>query len=75
MHNEPRRESVCDPRFWGGHASRSALREKNDRNDDNGRRNGRRADDRNEYADAYLRARGPQAALVKQWIDYLETGK
>ena len=37
-----------------------------------------RADDRtraHEYADAYLRARGPQAALVKQWIDYLDTEK
>ena len=28
-----------------------------------------------DYADAYLRARGPQAALVKQWIDYLDTEK
>jgi Flp pilus assembly protein TadD len=37
-----------------------------------------RADDRkraHEYADAYLRARGPQAALVKQWIDYLDSEK
>ena len=28
-----------------------------------------------DYADAYLRARGPQSALVKQWIDYLDTEK
>jgi VWFA-related protein len=28
-----------------------------------------------DYADAYLRARGPQAALVKQWVDYLDTEK
>jgi VWFA-related protein len=28
-----------------------------------------------EYADAYARARGPQAALVKQWVDYLDTEK
>jgi Flp pilus assembly protein TadD len=37
-----------------------------------------RAEDRkraHDYADAYLRARGPQAALVKQWVDYLETEK
>ena len=37
-----------------------------------------RAEDRkraHEYADAYPRARGPQAALVKQWVDYLETEK
>jgi VWFA-related protein len=37
-----------------------------------------RAEDRKrarEYADAYLRSRGPQAALVKQWVDYLETDK
>ena len=37
-----------------------------------------RADDRkraHEYADAYARARGPQAALVKQWVDYLDTEK
>ena len=37
-----------------------------------------RAEDRkraHEYADAYLRARGPQAALVKQWVDYLDTEK
>jgi len=37
-----------------------------------------RADDRkraHEYADAYLRARGPQAALVKQWVDYFDTQK
>jgi VWFA-related protein len=27
------------------------------------------------YADAYLRARGPQAALVKQWVDYLDSEK
>ncbi len=26
-----------------------------------------------EYADAYSSARGPQAALVKQWVDYLDT--
>jgi Flp pilus assembly protein TadD len=35
-----------------------------------------RAEDRkraHEYADAYARARGPQAALVKQWVDYLDT--
>ena len=35
-----------------------------------------RAEDRkraHEYADAYLRARGPQSALVKQWVDYLDT--
>jgi VWFA-related protein len=34
-----------------------------------------RAEDRkraHDYADAYLRARGPQAALVKQWVDYLD---
>jgi hypothetical protein len=24
------------------------------------------------YADAYLKAKGPQAALVKQWMDALE---
>jgi tetratricopeptide (TPR) repeat protein len=37
-----------------------------------------RAEDRkraHDYADAYLRARGPQSALVKQWIDYLDTEK
>ena len=37
-----------------------------------------RAEDRkraHEYADAYARARGPQAALVKQWVDYLDTEK
>ena len=37
-----------------------------------------RAEDRkraHDYADAYQRARGPQAALVKQWIDYLDTEK
>jgi len=37
-----------------------------------------RADDRrraHDYADAYLRARGPQAALVKQWVDYLDQEK
>ncbi len=28
-----------------------------------------------DYADAYLRARGPQSALVKQWVDYLDTEK
>ena len=28
-----------------------------------------------EYADAYLRARGPQAALVKQWVDYFDSEK
>ncbi len=28
-----------------------------------------------EYADAYTRARGPRAALVKQWVDYLDTEK
>jgi VWFA-related protein len=28
-----------------------------------------------EYADAYLRARGPQAALVKQWVDYFDGEK
>jgi VWFA-related protein len=28
-----------------------------------------------EYADAYARANGPQAALVRQWVDYLETSK
>jgi VWFA-related protein len=28
-----------------------------------------------EYADAYTKARGPQAALVKQWVDYLESEK
>jgi VWFA-related protein len=26
-----------------------------------------------EYGDAYAKARGPQAALVKQWVDYLDT--
>ena len=37
-----------------------------------------RAEDRKRahaYADAYARARGPQAALVKQWVDYLDTEK
>ena len=37
-----------------------------------------RAEDRqraHDYADAYFRARGPQAALVKQWVDYLDTEK
>ena len=37
-----------------------------------------RAEDRrraHEYADAYARARGPQAALVRQWVDYLDTEK
>ena len=37
-----------------------------------------RAEDRkraHDYADAYLRARGPQSALVKQWVDYLDTEK
>jgi VWFA-related protein len=37
-----------------------------------------RSEDRkraHDYADAYLRARGPQAALVKQWVDYLDTEK
>ncbi len=37
-----------------------------------------RAEDRkraHEYAEAYLRSRGPQAALVKQWVDYLDTDK
>ena len=37
-----------------------------------------RAEDRrraHDYADAYLRSRGPQAALVKQWVDYLDTEK
>ena len=37
-----------------------------------------RAEDRkraHEYADAYLRTRGPKAALVKQWVDYLDTDK
>jgi VWFA-related protein len=28
-----------------------------------------------EYADAYARANGPQLALVKQWVDYLENEK
>ena len=28
-----------------------------------------------EYADEYARARGPQLALVKQWVDYLENEK
>jgi VWFA-related protein len=28
-----------------------------------------------EYADAYASARGPQLALVRQWVDYLENGK
>jgi VWFA-related protein len=28
-----------------------------------------------EYADAYARANGPQLALVKQWVDYLENGQ
>jgi VWFA-related protein len=28
-----------------------------------------------EYADAYARMRGPQLALVKQWVDYLESEK
>jgi VWFA-related protein len=35
-----------------------------------------RAEDRNrahQYADAYTRARGPQAALVKQWVEYLDS--
>jgi hypothetical protein len=37
-----------------------------------------RAEDRkraHDYADAYERARGPRAALVKQWVDYLDTEK
>jgi VWFA-related protein len=37
-----------------------------------------RAEDRkraHEYADTYYRARGPQAALVKQWVDYLDSEK
>ena len=37
-----------------------------------------RAEDRkraHEYAEAYAKARGPQAALVKQWVDYLDTEK
>jgi VWFA-related protein len=37
-----------------------------------------RAEDRkraHEYADAYTTARGPQVALVKQWVDYLDTEK
>jgi len=37
-----------------------------------------RAEDRkraHEYADAYMRARGPQAALVKQWVEYLDGEK
>jgi len=37
-----------------------------------------RAEDRtraHEYADAYAKARGPQAALVKQWVDYLDQEK
>ncbi|HJZ74095.1 MAG TPA: tetratricopeptide repeat protein, partial [Vicinamibacterales bacterium] len=28
-----------------------------------------------EYADAYTRANGPQQALVRQWVDYLENGQ
>jgi VWFA-related protein len=28
-----------------------------------------------EYADAYARAHGPQLALVKQWVDYLQAEK
>ena len=28
-----------------------------------------------EYADAYVRANGPQAALVRQWVDYLGNEK
>jgi VWFA-related protein len=28
-----------------------------------------------EYADEYARARGPQMALVKQWVDYLQNEK
>ena len=37
-----------------------------------------RAEDRkraHEYAEAYAKARGPQAALVKQWVDYLDSEK
>ena len=37
-----------------------------------------RAEDRkraHEYADVYASARGPRAALVKQWVDYLDTEK
>ena len=37
-----------------------------------------RAEDRkraHEYADAYMKTRGPQAALVKQWVDYLDQEK
>lgn len=37
-----------------------------------------RGDDRKRahvYAEAYTKARGPQAALVKQWVDYLDTEK
>ena len=28
-----------------------------------------------EYADAYARANGPQGALVRQWVDYLDNEK
>lgn len=28
-----------------------------------------------EYSDAYAKARGPQTALVKQWVDFLDTQK
>ncbi|HKB13593.1 MAG TPA: tetratricopeptide repeat protein, partial [Vicinamibacterales bacterium] len=28
-----------------------------------------------EYADAYARANGPQLALVRQWVDYLQNGQ
>ena len=28
-----------------------------------------------EYADAYARTNGPQLALVKQWVDYLQNEK
>ena len=37
-----------------------------------------RAEDRkraHEYADAYTNAQGPQAALVKQWVDFLDSEK
>jgi hypothetical protein len=28
-----------------------------------------------DYADAYARTRGPRAALVKQWVDFLDNDK
>ena len=50
MNNVPRGDRVCDPRFWGGCAGRSTLREKNDRKHDYTYPNGRRAHNRTDHA-------------------------